>query len=170
MTKTSTAPPREADLAAAESPTAYTQGALALSYPLPSGLDTVPQTRALTVVTPMTDAVEAAAPPAETWAARFVQAVVEVLIGDRPLTQLIRWTDEQVYDDLDRRLRVVLGRRTGTTVRGGRHQVATVHVCQVSDDRAEVAARVTNGRRSRAVAARLDLHRGRWVCTAIQFE
>jgi hypothetical protein len=48
--------------------------------------------------------------------------------------------------------------------------VATVHICQLSETAVEVAARVQSGRRSRAIAARLDQHRGRWVCTAIQFE
>jgi hypothetical protein len=108
-------------------------------------------------------------PSAEAWAARFVQAVLEVMTGDRPLTQLIRWTDESVYAELNRRLAVISERRAGVPSRGGRHHVATVHVCQLSSERAEVAARVTNGRRSRAVAARLDRHRGRWVCTAITF-
>jgi Family of unknown function (DUF6459) len=147
---------------------AYTQGALALTYPLPSGLDSVPHSRALAVVTSVPG--DETAPTADGWAARFVQAVLEVLTGDRPLTQLIRWTDENVYDELSRRLDVLQARRRGMPARSGRQQVATVHVWQVSDVRAEVAARVTNGRRSRAVAARLDLHRGRWVCTAIQFD
>jgi hypothetical protein len=141
---------------------------------LPSGLDSVPHSRALAVVTSVqpdtTPTADDAAPKADGWAARFVQAVLEVLTGDRPITQLIRWTDEKVYDDLSRRLDVLQARRQAVPVRGGRQHVATVHVWHVSDDRAEVAARVTNGRRSRAVAARLDLHRGRWVCTAIQFE
>lgn len=148
-------------------PSPYTQGSLALSYPLPSGVEAVPQSRALTIVAPAPD--DDCVPTAEGWAARFVQAVLEVLTGDRPLSQLIRWTDESVYDDLDQRLGVVQARRPGSPTRNGRHKVATVHVCQVAADRAEVAARVTNGRRSRAVAARLELHRGRWVCTALQF-
>ncbi|MGH3506364.1 MAG: Rv3235 family protein [Nocardioidaceae bacterium] len=145
----------------------YTQGALALSFPLPSGLESVPQARALTVVEPAEGPPEG--PTVEGWAARLVQAVLEVLTGDRPLTQLIRWTDERVYAEIDQRLGVVQARRLGVAGRQGRQKVATVHVCQVSSDRAEVAARVTNGRRSRAVAARLERHRGRWVCTAIQF-
>jgi hypothetical protein len=149
----------------------YTQGSLALSYPLPSGLDSVPHARSLAVVTPPVrgDDSDVEAPPAEGWAARFVQAVVEVMTGDRPLTQLIRWTDEAVYAEIDQRLGAVQSRRATVPARSCRQRVATVHVCQLSAGRAEVAARVTNGRRSRAIAARLELHRGRWVCTAIQF-
>jgi Family of unknown function (DUF6459) len=183
MTNTATAPAQTSAIAPAPpagwagtgtdepGPSAYTQGALALTYPLPSGLDSVPHSRALAVVTSVPgEPGDENAPQADGWAARFVQAVLEVLTGDRPITQLIRWTDEDVYDELSRRLDVLQARRRGVPVRSGRHQVATVHVWQVSEGRAEVAARVTNGRRSRAVAARLDLHRGRWVCTAIQFE
>jgi hypothetical protein len=166
MTHTST--PSVLPTAIPSPPAMYTQGALALTYPLPSGLDSVPHSRALTVVTAVAD--DEPVRSADIWAARFVQAVLEVLTGDRPLSQLIRWTDEDVYTELGRRLVVVQGRRRGVPPRSGRQQVATVHVCHVSAARAEVAARVTNGRRSRAVAARLDLHRGRWVCTAIQFD
>jgi Family of unknown function (DUF6459) len=44
-----------------------------------------------------------------------------------------------------------------------------VHICRPTAETAEISARVTTGRRSRAIAARLDLRRGRWLCTAIQF-
>ncbi len=146
----------------------YTQGALALSYPLPSGLDSAPQSRALTVVQPVDH--RAVGATAEGWAARFLQAVLEVMSCERPLTQLIRWTDEQVYSEIARRRQVVSTRLRHVPVRAGRQQVATVHLCQVTAERAEISARFTNGRRSHALAARLDLHRGRWVCTAIEFE
>jgi hypothetical protein len=104
----------------------------------------------------------------EVWAARFLQAVVEVLASDRPLTQLIRWTDPAVYAEIARR-RQLLATRAARTSRSGRAHVATVHICHPTVETAEVSARVTTGRRSRAIAARLDLRRERWLCTAIQF-
>ncbi|MBA2522855.1 MAG: hypothetical protein H0V25_05940 [Solirubrobacterales bacterium] len=104
----------------------------------------------------------------EAWAARFLQAVVEVLSSDRPLTQLVRWTDSTVYADIASR-QSRLAARAARGMRSGRPHVATVHIYQPTDDVAEISARVTTGGRSRAIAARLDLHRDRWLCTAIHF-
>jgi Family of unknown function (DUF6459) len=151
---------------AREEPAPYNQGALALTFPLPSGVDCVPRSTALTLVQPgppRTGEVEAC----EAWVARYLQAVVEVLSGDRPLTQLIRWTDSAVYTEIARR-RELLASRQARSSRSGRPHVATVHICHPTADTAEVAARVTTGMRSRAIAARLDLRRDRWLCTALQ--
>ena len=145
----------------------YTQGALALTYPLPSGLEALPQARALSVVPPPQETPRADA--AETWAAHLLQAVLEVVSGDRPLSQLVRWTDGRVYRQIAHRQQLRSSLRTATRLRGGRQHVATVHVCQLSATTAEVAARVITGPRSSAMAARLELHRSRWMCTAIQF-
>jgi hypothetical protein len=103
------------------------------------------------------------------WAARFAQATVEVLGGDRPVSQLLRLTTRRVYVDLDRRVRI-LGRTTATPqrVRTVRPQVRSVHVCQPAPDTAEVSVHVRHGRRSRALAARLERHDGRWRCVALE--
>jgi len=171
----------------------YTQGSLALSYVMPSGVSAEPRTSALTLVRRSSDgpAGEAATlslgravmpagtgpgpsgplpPDAVAWAARFVQAVVEVVSSDRPLSQLVRWTDEPVYAEIARRRRsVVLRRGNDPHIRISRQQVATVHVAQPTAGAAEVAARVICRGRSRALAARLEYVRERWTCTAISF-
>ncbi len=154
-------------LPVAEEVTPYSQGALALTFPLPSGLDCEPRSTALTLVQ---QGSWRSADPSESqvWAARFLQAVVEVLSSDRPLTQLVRWTDSVVYADIGKR-RQRLAQRAAPASRAGRPHVATVHVCHPTDSTAEIAARVTMGGRSRAVAARLDRRNERWLCTAIQF-
>lgn len=105
----------------------------------------------------------------QVWAARFAQATVEVLGGDRPVTQLLRWTTARVYADLDRRVRV-LGQRTppAQRLRPVRPQVRSVHVCRPSALAAEVSVHVRHGSRSRALAARLERRDGRWVCVALQ--
>jgi hypothetical protein len=54
-------------------------------------------------------------------------------------------------------------------IRPLRQHIASVHVCRPEQGVAEVAARVTVGQRSRAIAARLDFERGRWTCTAMTF-
>ena len=147
----------------------YTQGALALTYSLPSGLDCQPKSSALTLVQPGGDNRSSSQSATAVWAARFLQAVVEVVSSDRPLTQLVRWTDRTVYAEIAERQQRVVARPQSATVRAGRAHVVTVHVCHPTPDSAEVAARVSMGRRSRAIAARLDLRRNQWVCTAIQF-
>ncbi len=103
------------------------------------------------------------------WAARFAQAVVEVLGADRPLSQLVGCTDVRVYQDLERRVRV-LARTSPAPLRRRtiRPQVRSVHVCRVGPRSAEVSVHVRYGPRSRALAARLDLVNGRWTCTALE--
>jgi len=110
------------------------------------------------------------APPARQWAARFVQAVVEVVAGDRPVQQLVRWTDEDVLSDLQHRVEV-LSATSSSTVRGRteRSQLRSVRVCQPTPTVAEVSAHVRHGGRSRAIAVRFEARRGRWLCTALQF-
>lgn len=103
------------------------------------------------------------------WAARFAQAVVEVLGGDRPLAQLVRWTSHRVYVELEHRL-AILARTTdaGRRARTIRPQVRSVHVFRPTPESAEVSVHVRHGQRSRAIAARLELTGGRWQCTALQ--
>jgi hypothetical protein len=108
-------------------------------------------------------------PDARAWAGRLVQAVSEVLAGDRPISQLVRFADEAVYADLNRRVRV-LGLTTTATSRGARERsaVRSVRVCTPARHVAEVAAHVRHGDRSRAIALRMEIRRHRWVCTALE--
>ena len=108
-------------------------------------------------------------PDARAWGSRLAQAVAEVLAGDRPLSQLVRWTDAVVYMDLNRRVRV-LGLTTTATKRGAKERSAirSVRVSQPAERVAEIAAHVRYGNRSRAMALRLEVHRGRWICTALE--
>jgi len=163
----------EPPLDAAQPP--YTQGSLALSYALPNGVSADPRTSALTLVRPSAPSSTAETPTqpppdAAAWAARFVQAVIEVVSSDRPLSQLVRWTDEPVYAEIARRQRgVQLRRGNDPHIRVSRQQVATVHVTQPTVGAAEVTARIVCRGRSRALAARLEYVRQRWTCTAISF-
>jgi hypothetical protein len=92
------------------------------------------------------------------WAGRLVQAFVEVMSGDRPIGQLIRWTHEDVYAQL----RTLTTRRPAKRVRA---QVRSVHVTEPLDGVAEVCAVVHDGARARAYALRLVGTDGRWCCT-----
>jgi hypothetical protein len=102
------------------------------------------------------------------WAAQFAQAAVEVAGGERPAIQLLRWTGEQVYADLERRAALVI-RARGQASRRIRPQVRSVHACSPTPDSAEVSVHVRHGERSRALALRMERRRGRWQCVVLQF-
>ncbi|MEV0289825.1 MULTISPECIES: Rv3235 family protein [unclassified Kribbella] len=108
-------------------------------------------------------------PDVRVWGGRLAQAVSEVLAGDRPISQLVRFTDDVVFAELNRRVRV-LGMTTTATGRGAKERsaVRSVRVCCPATDVAEVAAHVRHGHRSRAIALRLEIRRNRWVCTALE--
>ena len=110
----------------------------------------------------------------EDWARRYAQAAVEIVGGDRPVTQLLRWSSREVYQDLQRRAQLVA--RAGQHQPGqGRFQpvrprVLGVHPCFVTRDVVEVSTHVRYGERSRALAARFERAPDqRWRCTALEF-
>jgi len=107
-------------------------------------------------------------------AAQVIQAVVEVLAGDRRITQLTAWVDEDVYAAVAAAAPELS--RSPTTQRRSpvarirledRPIVRSVHVTEPASGVAEVVARVQTGHRSRAVALRLEQWRGRWRCSAL---
>ena len=109
----------------------------------------------------------------ELWVHRFVQATVEIVGGDRPASQLLRWTSGPVYADLRRRA-LLVGRAGGhqpgvRRVQPVRPQVMSVHACFVSATVAEANARIRYGARSRALALRFERRGDRWLCTAMEF-
>lgn len=110
----------------------------------------------------------------EDWARRYAQAAVEIVGGDRPVTQLLRWSSRDVYENLQRRALLV--------AQAGRHQpgqgrfqpvrprVLGVRSCFVTRDVVEVSTHVRYGERSRALAARFERATDqRWRCTALEF-
>lgn len=103
------------------------------------------------------------------WSGRFSQALVEVLAGDRPVAQLLRWTSTEVYADLQRRVLLTVAPTAGQRRPGsGAAAVRRVHVDEPGTGVAEVAAVVRSGPRCRALALRLEGVNGRWVCTALE--
>jgi hypothetical protein len=110
---------------------------------------------------------------AQAWAQRFVQAAVEIVGGDRPASQLLRWTSADVFADLNRRAQLVAragGHAPGRArVQPVRPRVLSVHTCFVTDDVLETSIHVRYGERSRALAARFEARQDRWVCTALDW-
>lgn len=109
----------------------------------------------------------------EEWTHRFTQAAVEIVGGDRPVSQLIRWTSPDVYADLHRRALLVAragGHQPGLgRVQQVRPRVRSVHSCFLTDEIVECGVHVRYGERSRAVAARFERIDQRWICTALDF-
>jgi hypothetical protein len=106
----------------------------------------------------------------EAFAHRFASAVVEVIGGDRGPSQLLRWTTERVYAELQRRSALLARTTPGDRrVRRLRSQVRSVHVFCPSPEAAELSVHVRHGERSRAIAARIELREGRWCCTVLEF-
>jgi Family of unknown function (DUF6459) len=110
--------------------------------------------------------------PAPTpWAGRLVQAMIEVVSGVRPVSQLVRWTTAPVYEALC----ATMARPVAYAGAGSRdvairpaEVVRSVRVSEPGDGVAEVCAIVQRGPRCRAIALRLEGIDGRWQCTALQ--
>jgi hypothetical protein len=109
----------------------------------------------------------------EQHAARIGAALVEIVGGDRPVSQVLRWTTPEVYQDLARRAHLVaaaVGKRPGAGgVQSVRPHLVAAHTSFVSERCAEVSLHVRYGQRSRAVAARFELIRDRWQVSALEF-
>lgn len=141
-------------------PVAETQAALALD--LGEGIR-LPGRPGLRVVTGEERELDA-------FSARFAQAVVEVIGGDRGVHQLMRWTTERVYADLMHRSHALHRATPGDQrLRRVRATVRSVHLFRPHDDVAELSIHVRHGQRSRAIAARIERIEGRWRCSVLDF-
>lgn len=150
-------------------PVASVQGALALDLVPRQSPPRLPGRPAAEVI-PID---QAARHEVELWARRYAQAAVEIVGGDRPVSQLLRWSTREVYQDLARRAQLV-ARAGGHSPGEGRVQpvrpvVLGVRSCFVSPRAVEVSVHVRYGPRSRAVAARFERRQGRWQCSALDF-
>jgi len=106
----------------------------------------------------------------DAFSARFAQAVVEVIGGDRGVHQLMRWTTEWVYADLMHRSHALQRATPGDQrLRRLRATVRSVHLFRLHEDAAELSIHVRHGQRSRAIAARIERIEGRWRCTVLDF-
>ena len=154
------------------------QGALALVLPaVPSSLLPT-RARGLRLVPPLDGSTDdrfgarptprSELPAPGPWSGRLVQALLEVLAGTRPVQQLLRWTSQSVYADLEDAVTPSTGRkpvRAGS--RPGAATVRSVHVSEPAEGIAEVCAVVARTGRTRAVALRREGVDGRWQCTAL---
>lgn len=101
-------------------------------------------------------------------ARQFCVGVTEVLFGDRPVTQMLRCTTERVYSDLAKRSAMVRSRRRMTAERVARARVERLRLQRPSGRSLEICARLRQGERSHALAVRMELINGRWICVALE--
>lgn len=105
-------------------------------------------------------------PPARPHVGLLVQALVEVFAGARPLTQLRRQLDMELYAELAGRL------QDGRRLPGGRPEprcVLSVHTQERAEGVVEACATVRRrSGRFHAVALRLEGFGGAWVCTVLE--
>jgi hypothetical protein len=104
-------------------------------------------------------------PDARAWSATLALAVIQTLLGQRPVAQLNRWMVEEVLAAINicqRRSLSLHGRTAVPTA------LRSVHVQHPDPDVAEVSVHVAIGKRSAAIAFRLEALGDRWLCTALE--
>lgn len=116
---------------------------------------------------PATFALRGKLPDPAPWARQFLQAVLEVLSGRRPVGQLQRMASPGVLAGVAR-----VGSRAAAAGAQPVIVVRSVHVGEPADAVAEVCAVISRHEggqiRYRAVAARLEGHNGHWRCVTLQ--
>ena len=96
----------------------------------------------------------------------LAQAAVEVIRGARPLGQLVRWLTPGVYDAIGRRAALTTG--IPVSQAGMRTTIRRVRLCRFGTDAVEATVVVDDGPQVRAVALRMELHRGAWRGVALE--
>ena len=144
-------------------PTAATQGTLALTFTLPSGVATEPRPALRLVPDPVQAPPDTAGLPAvKAWADTLAMAIAQVLTGERTPGQLRQWAMPEVFD--------VLARRAALATQAPRRRASlrAVHLCCPARGIAEISTVVHGLARPKALAFRLEARRTRWVCTALE--
>lgn len=97
--------------------------------------------------------------------AKMAQAIIEVVLGQRPAPQLIRHTTPPIYAVLARRALVSSRRQTESGRRAA--VVRRVRLCEPADGIIEACAVVVSPGRVRALALRVEGLDGRWIITQL---
>ena len=104
-------------------------------------------------------------PDAREWSTTLALALIQALLGQRPVAQLNRWAVDDVL------VAISMYQRRSLALHGRIVIPAAVRSARVQHPDpgvAEVAAHVTIGKRSAAMAFRLEALGDRWLCTALE--
>jgi Family of unknown function (DUF6459) len=104
-------------------------------------------------------------PDAEQWSATLALAIIQAMLGQRPVAQLNRWIVDEVLAGISmyQRRNIRVHGRVAVPV-----SLRSVRVQHPGREVAEVAAHVMIGKRSAAMAFRLEALGDRWLCTALE--
>jgi Family of unknown function (DUF6459) len=104
-------------------------------------------------------------PDAREWSTTLALALIQALLGQRPVAQLNRWAVDEVL------VAISMYQRRSLALHGRIVIPAAVRSTRVQHPDpgvAEVAAHVAIGKRSAAMAFRLEAIGDRWLCTALE--
>jgi hypothetical protein len=104
-------------------------------------------------------------PDAQQWSSALALAIIQTLLGQRSVAQLNRWVAEDVLASISmyqRRSLRVNGRIAVPAA------LRSVRIQHPDPEVAEVSAHVAFGKRSAAMAFRLEALGDRWLCTALE--
>lgn len=100
-------------------------------------------------------------PEPEIWTKQLATGIAEVLIGERPLFQLMRWVSFDVYREIDRQVQV----KSDLHAIRSRPFVRSLRIESTSAKVIEATAVIQKGRRGRGMGLRLEAENDRWRCT-----
>ena len=101
----------------------------------------------------------------EQWGRVLAAAVLDAVEGRREVRTLTRWVSRDLFLSLQK----VCGARRGGPKNPKPAKAHSVRVWSPHPESAEVAVTLWDRDRLRAVAMRMQLRRGRWVVTALEF-
>jgi Family of unknown function (DUF6459) len=104
-------------------------------------------------------------PDAQEWGTTLALAMIQALVGRRPVAQLNRWIAEDVLAAISIYQRRNLRENGRIAVPIAVHSVRVQHPDPAV---AEVAAHMVIAKRSAAIAFRLEALGDRWLCTALE--
>jgi hypothetical protein len=102
-------------------------------------------------------------PEPEAWTKQLATGIAEVLIGERPVFQLMRWVSFDVYREIDRQVQPKLELHA----KRARPFVRCLRIENTSEKIIEATAVIQKGFRGRGMGLRLEAENDRWRCTQL---
>ena len=102
-------------------------------------------------------------PEPEAWTKQLATGIAEVLVGERPVFQLMRWVSFDVYREIDRQIQP----KNELHAKRSRPFVRSLRIETTSEKVVEATAVIQKGIRGRGMGLRLEAENDRWRCTQL---